>query len=54
MQPDSVTCLRSRGKLEAMKQAIRKRETAFQGSINLMLASFDKSSEARQCSGPAV
>jgi FPC/CPF motif-containing protein YcgG len=46
--------LRARGKFETMKQAIRMREMAFQGSINPMLASFGENSEARQYSGRAV
>jgi hypothetical protein len=46
--------LRARGKFETMKQAIRTREVAFQGSINPMLASFGENSEARQYSGRAV
>lgn len=46
--------LRARGKFETMKQSIRMREMAFQGSINPMLASFGENSEARQYSGRAV
>ncbi len=46
--------LRSRGKFETMKQTIRAREMAFQGSINPVLASFGENSEARQYSGRAV
>lgn len=46
--------LRALGKFETMKQTIRSRETAFQGSINPMLTSFGESSEARQYSGRAV
>lgn len=51
---EQFTRLRTRGKFETMKQAIRTRETAFQGSINPMLASFGENSEARQYSGRAV
>jgi len=46
--------LRARGKFETMKQTIRARETAFQGSTNPMLTSFGENSEARQYSGRAV
>lgn len=46
--------LRARGKFETMKQAIRTREMAFQGSINPMMASFGENPEARQYSGRAV
>lgn len=46
--------LRARGKFETMKQTIRAREVAFQGSINPMLASFGDNSEARQYSGRNV
>ena len=46
--------LRARGKFEAMKQTIRAREMAFQGSINPMLSNFGEDSEARQYSGRAV
>jgi len=46
--------LRARGKFEAMKQTIRVREMAFQGSTNPMLTSFGENSEARQYSGRAV
>ncbi|HWG95624.1 MAG TPA: guanitoxin biosynthesis heme-dependent pre-guanitoxin N-hydroxylase GntA [Nitrospira sp.] len=46
--------LRSRGKFETMKQTIRAREMAFQGSINPMLSGFGENSEARQYSGRAV
>ncbi len=46
--------LRARGKFETMKQTIRTREVAFQGSINPMLSSFGENSEARQYSGRAV
>lgn len=46
--------LRTRGKFETMKQTIRTREMAFQGSINPMLTTFGESSETRQYSGRAV
>ena len=46
--------LRARGKFETMKQIIRAREMAFQGSINPMLKNFGESSEASQYSGRAV
>jgi len=51
---EQFTRLRARGKFETMKQAVRTRETAFQGSVNPMLASFGENSEARQYSGRAV
>ncbi|MGC4097414.1 MAG: guanitoxin biosynthesis heme-dependent pre-guanitoxin N-hydroxylase GntA [Nitrospira sp.] len=51
---EQFTRLRERGKFETMKQAIRTREMAFQGSINPMLASFGDNSEARQYSGRSV
>ena len=46
--------LRSRGKFETMKQIIRARDMALQGSINPMLKNFGDSSEASQYSGRAV
>ena len=46
--------LRARGKFEPMKQTIRARDMAFQGSTNPMLASFGEKSEARQYAGRAV
>lgn len=46
--------LRARGKFDTMKQTIRARDIAFQGSINPMLSSFGDNSEARQYSGRAV
>ncbi|UJP05248.1 MAG: YqcI/YcgG family protein [Nitrosomonas sp.] len=46
--------LRVRGKFETMKQVIRARDIAFQGSINPMLENFGENSEARQYSGRAV
>ncbi|OQW35173.1 MAG: hypothetical protein A4E19_16490 [Nitrospira sp. SG-bin1] len=51
---EQFTRLRARGKFETMKQTVRTRELAFQGSINPMLASFGENSEARQYSGRAV
>lgn len=46
--------LRALGKFETMKQTIRTREMAIQGSINPMLTSFGENSEAREYSGRAV
>ncbi|HWF61923.1 MAG TPA: guanitoxin biosynthesis heme-dependent pre-guanitoxin N-hydroxylase GntA [Nitrospira sp.] len=46
--------LRARGKFETIRQTIRTREMAFQGSINPMLSNFGDNSEARQYSGRAV
>jgi FPC/CPF motif-containing protein YcgG len=46
--------LRACGKFETMKQRIRAREMAFQGSINPMLRNFSESSEACQYSGRVV
>ncbi len=46
--------LRARGKFEIMKQMIRARDMAFQGSINPILENFGESSEACQYSGQAV
>jgi len=46
--------LRARGKFETIKETIRAREMAFQGSINPMLTNFGENSEARQYSGRAV
>ena len=37
-----------------MKTMIRKRDTAFQGSINPMVADFGTTSEAKQYSGREV
>ncbi len=46
--------LRTDGNWERMKQTIRAREVALQGSINPMLSDFGETSEARQYSGRAV
>ena len=46
--------LRERGKFEMIKNMIRARDMAFQGSINPVLEDFGVSSEARQYSGRAV
>ena len=46
--------LRARGKFETMKQMIRARDMALQGSINPVLKNFGENSEARQYSGRAV
>ena len=46
--------LRTDGNWERMKQTIRARDVALQGSINPMLSDFGETSEARQYSGRAV
>ncbi|MDC8759955.1 guanitoxin biosynthesis heme-dependent pre-guanitoxin N-hydroxylase GntA [Janthinobacterium fluminis] len=46
--------LRQRGKFEMLKQIIRARDMALQGSHNPMLSTFGSGSEARQYSGRAV
>ena len=46
--------LRERGKFEMMKNMIRARDMAFQGSMNPVLEDFGENSEARQYSGRAV
>ena len=46
--------LRTNGKFEKMQQVIRKRDKAWQGTINPMLANYGTASEARQYSGRAV
>ena len=46
--------LRSEGNWERMKQTIRSRDFALQGSVNPMLSDFGETSEARQYSGRAV
>lgn len=43
--------LRSRGKYESMKRAVRQRDLTYAGSFNPMLTDFGKSSEAIQYSG---
>jgi hypothetical protein len=54
VQDERFKRMRARGKFESMKQIIRAREMAFQGSINPMLTNFGESSEARQYSGRVV
>ena len=46
--------LRQRDKYDLLKQAIRRRDLAYQGSLNPMLADFGNRSESRQYSGRAV
>ena len=46
--------LRERGKYESMRNMIRARDMAFQGSINPVLLDFGNASEARQYSGRAL
>lgn len=46
--------LRSRGRFETMKKAIRQNELKLQGSINPMLADYGEGYEARQYSGRKV
>lgn len=46
--------LRSAGRYERVRDLIRKRDKAYQGSINPMLEDFGTNSEARQYSGRAV
>lgn len=46
--------LRVRGKYESMKNIIRTRDVALQGSINPVLKNFGEASEARQYSGRPV
>jgi FPC/CPF motif-containing protein YcgG len=46
--------LRSRGRFETMKMAIRENELKLQGSINPMLADYGEGFEARQYSGRKV
>lgn len=46
--------LRTRNKFDAMKEVIRERDRAFQGSVNPMLTTFGEQSEARQYSGRPV
>lgn len=46
--------LRQRGKFDMLKQMIRARDMALQGSHNPMVSTFGSSSEARQYSGRAV
>jgi FPC/CPF motif-containing protein YcgG len=46
--------LRASGAYERMQSLVRRRDTAYSGSINPMLADFGASSEARQYSGRVV
>jgi len=46
--------LRSSGRYQRVRDLIRKRDKAYQGSINPMLEDFGTNSEARQYSGRAV
>lgn len=46
--------LRARNRYEPLKQAIRLRDLAYQGTINPVLTSFGERSETRQYSGRAV
>ncbi len=46
--------LRDSGSYDRMRNLVRRRDLAFSGSINPMLADFGQSSEARQYSGRAV
>jgi FPC/CPF motif-containing protein YcgG len=46
--------LRSAGRYDRVRDLIRKRDKAYQGSINPMLEDFGTNSEARQYSGRAV
>jgi len=46
--------LREANRYQRVKKLIRKRDKAFQGSVNPMLEDFGKRSEARQYSGRAV
>jgi uncharacterized protein len=48
---DQFEALRRTGRYDKMQAAIRKRDTALQGSINPMLARFGETSEAGQYSG---
>ncbi len=51
---DQFEALRSSGKYDQLKNAIRQRDVAFQGSINPVLATFGQQAESRQYSGRAV
>jgi FPC/CPF motif-containing protein YcgG len=46
--------LRAEGRFERLRQAVRERDLALQGSLNPNLADFGESSEARQYSGRAT
>lgn len=51
---DQFEDLKASGKYSSMQTAIRKRDTALQGSVNPMLSRFGEASEAIQYSGRAV
>ena len=51
---DQFEELKASGKYASMQTAIRKRDTALQGSVNPMLSRFGEASEAIQYSGRAV
>lgn len=51
---DQFEELKASGKYASMQAAIRKRDTALQGSVNPMLSRFGEASEAIQYSGRAV
>lgn len=51
---DQFEELKASGKYSSMQTAIRKRDTALQGSVNPMLSRFGEASEAIQYSGRAV
>jgi FPC/CPF motif-containing protein YcgG len=51
---DQFEELKASGKYSSMQAAIRKRDTALQGSVNPMLSRFGEASEAIQYSGRAV
>ncbi len=51
---DQFERLRQEGKMERMKQVIRRKDQQLQGSVNPVLRDFGDDSEARQYSGRAV
>lgn len=51
---EQFEALRVVGKYEHLRNAIRKRDVAFQGTVNPMLDNFGQDSESRQYSGRAV
>ena len=51
---EQFEALRTSGKYDNLKNAIRQRDLAFQGSINPVLANFGQQAESRQYSGRAV
>ena len=51
---EQFEALRHSGKYDHLKNAIRQRDLAFQGSINPVLANFGQQAESRQYSGRAV